>query len=89
MTSVQHINIKAGAEPYKALFSKVTIVPPNTSIAYISTQWACDSETGDLVKGTENDFGKQSKIVWENISATLKELGAEMKDVVHRTVCFL
>lgn len=53
MSSVQHLNTKVGAVPYKGLFSTVSIVPPNTTIAYISTQWAQDPETGELVKGAE------------------------------------
>lgn len=87
--SVQHINTKAGSKPYKGLFSTVSIVPPNTALAYISTQWACDNETGELVQGTAGDYAKQVRITLEHVNGILKELGAEMKDVVHRTVCFL
>jgi enamine deaminase RidA (YjgF/YER057c/UK114 family) len=89
MASLKHFNPKAGSPPYKSLFSNVTVVPPNTTLAYISTQWAADPETGELVKGCEGDAGKQAQIIWTNITAILKELGAEMKDVVHRTVTFL
>ncbi|KAE9365115.1 hypothetical protein N431DRAFT_518124 [Stipitochalara longipes BDJ] len=89
MSSPKHFNTQAGAPPYKNLYHTVTIVPPNTTLAYLSTQWAADSATGELVAGCEGDAGKQSKIVWTNIVAILKELGAEMKDVVHRTVNFI
>jgi len=88
MSSLKHFNPKAGSPPYKSLFSNVTIVPPNTTLAYISTQWAADSETGELVKGCEGDAGKQAQIIWTHIVGILKELGAEMKDVVHKTVSF-
>jgi len=86
MSALKHFNTKAGAAPYRDLFHTVTIVPPNTSLAYISTQWAADPATGELVAGSEGNAGKQAGIVWTNIAAILKELGAEMKDVVHRTV---
>ena len=89
MSSLKHFNTEAGSPPYKNLFHNVTIVPPNTSLAYISTQWAADPATGDLVAGTEGDIGKQSKIIWTNIVAILKELGAETKDIVHRVVNFM
>jgi enamine deaminase RidA (YjgF/YER057c/UK114 family) len=89
MSSPKHFNPKAGSPPYKGLFHNVTVVPPNTSLAYISTQWAADPATGDLVAGCEGDIGKQAEIIWTNIVAILKELGAEMKDVVLRTVNFV
>jgi enamine deaminase RidA (YjgF/YER057c/UK114 family) len=88
MPEVKHLNTAAGAIPYKSLFSTVSIVPPNTSIAYISTQWAADAKTGELVEGTTDDYYKQSKVIWEHIVGILRELGAEMKDVVHKTVSF-
>jgi enamine deaminase RidA (YjgF/YER057c/UK114 family) len=89
MSSPKHFNTQAGSPPYHNLYHSVTIVPPNSSLAYISTQWAADRATGELVAGCEGDAGKQAKIIWANISAILKELGAEMKDVVHRTVNFV
>jgi enamine deaminase RidA (YjgF/YER057c/UK114 family) len=89
MASLTHFNTTAGSPPYKSLFSNVTIVPPNTSLAYISTQWAADPTTGELVEGVAGDYAKQSKIIWDNLVAILKELGAEMKDVVHKTAYFL
>jgi enamine deaminase RidA (YjgF/YER057c/UK114 family) len=49
-------------------------------------EWAADPTTGKLVEGCEGDVAKQSKIIWTNIVAILKELGATMKDVVHRTI---
>jgi enamine deaminase RidA (YjgF/YER057c/UK114 family) len=88
MTSVTFLNTKAGSPPYKRLFSNVAIVPPNTSIAYISTQWAADPKTGELMEGVADDYGKQAKIVGENCVGILKELGAGMKDVIHKTVYF-
>ncbi|KAG4433678.1 hypothetical protein IFR05_010846 [Cadophora sp. M221] len=89
MSGLTHFNPKAGSVPYRSLFSNVTIVPPNTSLAYISTQWAADPSTGELIDGVEGDYFKQSQIVYTNIVAILKELGAEAKDIVHRTVSFL
>jgi enamine deaminase RidA (YjgF/YER057c/UK114 family) len=86
--SLKHLNTKAGSPPYKSLFSTVTIVPPNTTVAYISTQWAADPTTGELVEGVADDYGKQAKIIYENIVGILKELGCQMKDVIHRTVTF-
>jgi enamine deaminase RidA (YjgF/YER057c/UK114 family) len=88
MANLKHFNTTSGSPPYRSLFSNVTIVPPNTSLAYISTQWAADSTTGELVEGVANDYRKQSEIIWKNIVGILKELGAGMKDVVHRTVSF-
>ena len=86
--SIKFLNTTAGSPPYKELFSTVAIVPPNTSMAYISTQWASDPKTGELMEGVADDYGKQSKIIWENIVAILRELGVSMKDVVHKTVSF-
>lgn len=88
MPELTHFNTKAGAPPYRSLFSTVTLVPPNTSLAYISTQWAADPTTGELVEGVEGDYFKQSEIIYRNVVAILKELGAELKDIVHRTVSF-
>jgi enamine deaminase RidA (YjgF/YER057c/UK114 family) len=88
MSSIKFLNPTAGSPPYKNLFSNVAIVPPNTSMAYISTQWAADPKTGELMEGVADDYGKQSKIIWENIVGILKELGVGMKDVVHKTVTF-
>ncbi|KAE8454604.1 hypothetical protein EG329_000227 [Mollisiaceae sp. DMI_Dod_QoI] len=79
MANLTHFNPKAGSQAYKGLFSNCTIVPPNTSLAYISTQ---------LVEGTAGDYGKQSKVIWSNLVQILKELGAQMKDVVHTTASF-
>jgi enamine deaminase RidA (YjgF/YER057c/UK114 family) len=89
MSSPKHFNTEAGSPPYRNLFHNVTVVPPNTSLAYISTQWAADPTTGELAAGCEGDIGKQSKIIWTNIVAILQELGVTMKDVVHRTVNFM
>ncbi|KUJ09404.1 uncharacterized protein LY89DRAFT_741117 [Mollisia scopiformis] len=88
MANLTHFNPKASSKPYMGLFSNCTIVPPNTALAYISTQWAADPSTGELVEGAAGDYTKQSKIVWTNLVETLKELGAQMKDVVHTTVSF-
>lgn len=88
MADLKHFNTTAGSPPYRSLFSNITIVPANTSLAYISTQWAADSKTGELVDGVADDYRKQSEIVWKNITGILKELGVEFKDVVHRTVSF-
>lgn len=49
MANLTHFNPKSGSTPYKSLFSNCTIVPPNTSLAYISTQWAADPKTGEYV----------------------------------------
>jgi len=40
------------------------------------------------MEGVENDYGKQSKIVWANIVEILKELGVGIKEIVHVTVNF-
>lgn len=88
MADLKHYNTTAGAPPYKSLFSTVTIVPPNTSLAYISTQWAADPATGELMEGTADDYAKQSKVTYEHVVGILKELGVGQKDIVHRTVSF-
>jgi enamine deaminase RidA (YjgF/YER057c/UK114 family) len=81
-------NTVAGATPYKDLFTKVAIVPANCSLAFISTQFACDAETGELPVGMEGDYAKQSAKIWEQVVGILKELGVTMKEVVHVTVNF-
>jgi enamine deaminase RidA (YjgF/YER057c/UK114 family) len=86
MSSTTHFNPTAGSLPYKGLFSSVSIVPAGCSLAYISTQWAADPVTGELIEGIADDYAAQSKVVWTNICEILKELGVGMKDVVHRTV---
>jgi enamine deaminase RidA (YjgF/YER057c/UK114 family) len=88
MTTPKHFNPKGGSPPYKSLFRNVTIAPAGSSLAFISTQWAADPTTGELMEGVENDYAKQTKVVWTNIVEILKELGAEMKDIVHITVNF-
>ncbi|KAL2060195.1 hypothetical protein VTL71DRAFT_9590 [Oculimacula yallundae] len=88
MANLTHFTPKAGAPPYKSLFSTVTLVPANTSLAYISSQWAADAETGELTEGTANDYGKQAFVTYQHIVGILKELGATAKDIVHRTVSF-
>jgi enamine deaminase RidA (YjgF/YER057c/UK114 family) len=40
------------------------------------------------MEGVADDYAKQSKIIWENCVGILKELGAGMKDVIHKTVYF-
>jgi enamine deaminase RidA (YjgF/YER057c/UK114 family) len=89
MSSPKHFNPSVGSPPYRSLFKNVSIVPANCSLAYISTQWAADPATGELMEGVEGDYAKQSKVIWTNICGILKELGVGMKDVVHRTVSFL
>ena len=88
MSAPKHFNPKAGSPPYRSLFSNVTIAPAGSSLAFVSTQWAADPNTGELMEGVENDYGKQSKIIWTNLVAILKELGVGMKEVVHVTVNF-
>jgi enamine deaminase RidA (YjgF/YER057c/UK114 family) len=88
MAAPKHFNPKAGSPPYKSLFSNVTIAPAGSSLAFISTQWAADPTTGELMEGVENDYGKQSKIIWTNLTEILKELGVGMKEIVHVTVNF-
>jgi enamine deaminase RidA (YjgF/YER057c/UK114 family) len=87
-TLPKHFNTVAGATPYKDLFTKVTIVPANCSLAFISTQFACDPETGELPVGMEGDYAKQSAKIWEQVVEILKELGVTLKEVVHVTVNF-
>lgn len=88
MTTVKFFNPTTAPGPYKNYFHNVAIVPPNTSIAYVSTQWAVDPETGDLTEGVADDYGKQAAIVWTNIVKILRELEVELKDVVHKVVSF-
>lgn len=89
MAALKHFNPKAGSPPYKGLFSNVTIVPPGVSIAYISTQWAADPSTGELIEGLDGDYTKQAAATWKGIVGILIELGCTMNDVVHRTVMYL
>lgn len=88
MASPKHFNPTAGSPPYRNLFSNVTIAPANCSLAFISTQWAADPTTGELMEGVADDYAKQSTVIWKNICGILKELGVEMKDIVHTTVNF-
>lgn len=87
-TLPKHFNTVAGATPYKSLFSKVTIAPANCSLAFVSTQFACDPATGELPAGMEDDYGKQAAQVWLQIVGVLKEMGVTMKEVVHVTINF-
>lgn len=86
MTSIRRLTPhQIGAPPYKSLYSTVSIIPPNTSIAYISLQWAADPLTGEMVKGGEGSYYHQAKQVWTNVVAILKELGVGLEACVHRT----
>jgi hypothetical protein len=67
MSSPKHFNPIAGSPPYKNLFSNVTIAPTNYSLAFISTQWAADPSTGELMEGEADDYLKQRSAVWKNI----------------------
>jgi len=87
-TLPKHFNTVAGATPYKDLYASVTIVPANCSLAFISTQYACDNETGEVPVGMEGDYAKQAAKVMEQIVGILKELGVTMKEVVHVAVNF-
>lgn len=87
-TLPKSFNTVAGAIPYKSLYTTVSVVPANCSLAFISTQFACDAETGELPVGMEGDYAKQSAKVMEQIVGILKELGITMKEVVHLTVNF-
>ncbi len=90
MASLQRLTPhNVGAPPYKSRFSTVTIVPPNTPIAYISTQWAADPATGDMVTGGKGSYYHQAKQVWTNIVAILEELGVGLEACVHRQVNYL
>jgi len=40
------------------------------------------------MEGVENDYAKQSKIVWTNLVEILKELGVGMKEIIQVTVNF-
>ncbi|KAI9786477.1 MAG: hypothetical protein M1839_006937 [Geoglossum umbratile] len=83
MSGLLHVNPEGSAPPYKDLFSNVTIIPPGAKVAYVSTQWACDS-TGQLIEGGKGNFHAQAKQTWLNAFTILKGLGCTMKDVVHR-----
>ncbi|KAK5017710.1 hypothetical protein LTR16_002114 [Cryomyces antarcticus] len=85
MSSVQHSNPSGAVPPYRDLFSSVTIVPPNTTLAYVSTQWAGDQDSNVL---HPDDYYGQAKVIWTNIGTILGELGAGVKDIVHRVVKF-
>jgi enamine deaminase RidA (YjgF/YER057c/UK114 family) len=87
MSALEHVNPPGSAPPYKDLFSNVTIVPSGARLAFISSQWACDS-SGKLIEGGKGDHGAQAKQTWTNIMTILKGLGCGMKDVVHKRNCF-
>ncbi|KAI9765923.1 MAG: hypothetical protein M1840_007064 [Geoglossum simile] len=83
MSPLTNLNPPGSTPPYKDLFSNVTIVPSGAKLAYISSQWACDS-SGQLVEGGKGNFFIQAKQTWLNAFIILKGLGCTMKDVVHR-----
>jgi enamine deaminase RidA (YjgF/YER057c/UK114 family) len=85
MAEIKHLNPSGAVPPYRNLFHSVTIIPPNTTLAYISTQWAGD-DNSELQH--PDDYRGQSKYIWTRIARILKELGCGMKDVVHRKVVF-
>jgi enamine deaminase RidA (YjgF/YER057c/UK114 family) len=84
----KHFNTTAGAIPYRDLFKKVSISPADCSLAFISTQWAADPKTGELVDGVADDYGKQAEIVWTNVCDMLRELGVTLENVVNMKAQF-
>lgn len=86
MSSVTFSNPEGAVPPYENLFSTLAIVPPNTPVAYISTQWAGDVN-GNVV--APNDYRAQSKYIWVNINKILKEMGCSLKDIVLKKVTFV
>ncbi|KAH0565121.1 hypothetical protein GP486_001489 [Trichoglossum hirsutum] len=88
MSALAHVTPPGSAPPYKDLFSNATIVPSGAKLAFISSQWACDSE-GNLIEGGKGDYKAQAKKTWENIMIILKGLGCGMKDVAFKKNCFV
>jgi len=84
----QHLNVPGVGQPFKNLYANVSIVPANCRVAYISSTYASDEE-GNLIMGMEGDYYKQSKKVWEDITAILKHLGATVHNIAQREVFFL
>jgi len=81
MSSLIFSNPTGAVPPYKNLFSSVTTVPPNTSLAFISTQWAGDKDGNVLFP---NDYRAQSKVIAENVVKILEEMGCGFKDIILR-----
>ncbi|KAH0536895.1 hypothetical protein FGG08_006266 [Glutinoglossum americanum] len=87
MSALVHVNPPGSTPPYKDLFHNVTIVPPNTKLAFVSSQWACDS-SGNLIEGGKDNYNAQAKQAWSNVLIILKGLGCGVKDIVHKRNCF-
>jgi len=87
MASLVHVNPPGSTPPFKDLFHNVTVVPPGAKLAFISSQWACDS-CGNLVEGGKGNYRVQSKQAWANVLVILKGLGCGIKDIVHKRNCF-
>ncbi len=79
MSSLIYSNPAGAVPPYKNLFSSVVTVPANTSLSFVSTQWASDKDGNVLCP---NDYRGQSRVIWENLLKMLKEMGCGLKDVV-------
>lgn len=79
MSSITFSNPKGAVPPYEDLYSTVAIIPPNTSVAYVSTQWAGDINSNVVAP---NNYCAQSKHVWGNTNKILKEMGCSLKNVV-------
>jgi len=79
MSSLIYSNPAGSVPPYKDLYTTVVTVPPNTALAFVSTQWAGDADSNVLFP---NDYRKQAKYIWENLAKMLKDMGCGLKDVV-------
>ena len=79
MSSLIYSNPASAVPPYKNLYSSVVTVPPNTSLAFVSTQWAGDKDGNVLFR---NDYFMQAKIVKENLVKILQEMGCRNKDII-------
>lgn len=78
MSSITFSNPKGAVPPYEDLYSTVATIPPNNSVAYVSTQWAGDINSNVVAP---NDYRAQSKHIWGNINKILKEMGCSLKNV--------
>ena len=85
MATVKHYNPTGVCPPHKNLYSTVTVIPPNHSLVFISTQWAGD-ENGDVV--SPGDYVEQSKVIHANLAKILEQNHWNYTHIVHRTIQF-
>lgn len=67
-------------------FTQAVVVPPGSSLVFVSGITARQGPTGELLR--DGDIEQQSRLVLDNLQAILAEAGATLDDVV-KTVTYV